>query len=352
MNSKERVLKAIDHEEPDSLPCDLWGLEETKTRLRNYFGVKDNEGFLQALGVDIRSVQPAYIGPELKSYPDGSWEDWWGLRLKTIGGMDTVVFNPLGEVTTVEEVGTHSWPDPDWFDYEGLRETCLELQDYALVSRDVGANTTCVLRVSMHLRRMDQFMTDTILNPDLVRAIVKKVEEFYLGYDRRTFEAAGDLINIYMIADDFGSQDRLLMSPITLREFIYPSLRRFIEQGKRYGMKIMFHCCGAVRSPIPDFIEMGVDILNPIQTSAKGMVPRELKGEFGQALCFHGSLDTQHTLPFGTPEKVAAEVRDRIEALAAGGGFICAPSQTIAPDVPIENVIALYETVHNAGRYH
>jgi len=221
VHSKERVLRAINHQQPDQVPCDFWGLEETKAKLRQHFGVADNESFLQALGVDLRSVWPAYVGPELRAFPDGSVEDWWGTRRKMLGGIDSVVFHPLGEATTVEEVEAHAWPDPDWFDYEGLRETCLELQDYALVSRDTGPNTTCVLRVAMFLRGMDKFMMDLALNPELAQRIIAKVEAFYLEFDRRIFEAAGDLIDIYMIADDFGTQSGLLISPRMLRAFIY-----------------------------------------------------------------------------------------------------------------------------------
>jgi uroporphyrinogen decarboxylase len=351
MKSKERVLRAINHEEPDRVPCDFWGLEDTKARLRAHFGVEDDEGFLEALGIDIRSVWPAYIGPEKKTYPDGSLEDFWGIRRKKIGGFDTVILNPLREASSIEEVEAYPWPDPDWFDYKGFREKCEKLSDYALVSRDTGPNTTCVLRVAMFLRGMDKFLMDLVLNPDLARAIISKVEGFYFEHDRRMFEEAGDLLDIYMIADDLGTQSGLLISPAMWREFVAPSIRKFIVQAKKYGMRIMLHSCGAIRPLIPDFIEMGVEILNPIQTTAKGMVPRELKEKFGEELCFHGSIDTQHTLPFGTPEEVAAEVRDRIKTLGPGGGFILAPSQTLGPDVPLENIIAMYETAHEAGIY-
>ena len=347
MNSKERVLRAIDHQQPDRVPCDFWGLEETKAKLRQYFGVADNEGFLQALGVDLRSVWPAYVGPELRTFPDGSVEDWWGTRRKMLGGIDSVVFHPLGEAMTVEEVEAHTWPNPDWFDYEGLRETCLELQDYALVSRDIGPNTSCVLRVAMFLRGMDKFMMDLVLNPELAQRIIAKVEAFYLEFDRRIFETAGDLIDIYMIADDFGTQSGLLISSKMLRKFIYPSIERFIAQGKRYGLRIMYHSCGAIRRLIPDLIEMGVEILNPIQTSAEGMVPSELKAEFGEALTFHGGLDIQTVLSPGSPDDVRAEVRRLIADLGAGGGFILSPTNSIMPETPVENIVAMYKAAHS-----
>jgi len=227
-----------------------------------------------------------------------------------------------------------------------MRERCLEYRDYALVCRDPGPNASCVLRASMFLRGMDKFMMDLALNPGLARSIIARVEAFYLEFDRRIFQAAGGLLDIYMIADDFGMQNGLLISPRMLRQFIFPSIERLIAQGKGYGLRIMFHSCGAVRRLIPELIEMGVEILNPIQTSAEGMVPSELKAEFGDVLTFHGGLDIQTVLSPGTPDDVRAEVRRLISDMGSGGGLIVSPTNSITPETPVQNIVAMYQAVH------
>jgi uroporphyrinogen decarboxylase len=349
MNSKQRVLATIDHVEPDRVPVDLWALPPVTDKLRAHFGVDDDESVWQALGVDLRSVWPAYVGPPLPTFDDSSWTDWWGLRKRMIGPFEEVAEPPLAEAQTTADVETHPWPDPDWFDYDDLRSICEASSEYALVIRDLGPNATCVLRMAMFLRGMEKFMMDLALNPDLAQAIIEQVGRFYLEFDRRIFEAVGDLTDIYFIADDVGVQDGLMISPRMFHKFIAPSLRRFIAQAKEYGQRVMYHTCGAVRRLIPDFIEMGVDILNPIQVSAQGMEPAGLKRDFGHALCFHGALDIQAVLSQGTPDQVRAEVARLCHVLGQGGGFILAPTNNVMPETPIENVLALYEAIQEVG---
>jgi uroporphyrinogen decarboxylase len=349
MNSKERVLAAIRHIEPDRVPVDLWALPPVTDRLREHFGVADDEAVWRALGVDLRSVWPEYVGPPQPTFDDGSWVDWWGVRKRMVGPFEEVVESPLADAQTVADVEAHPWPDPDWFDYEGLRATCEALSEYALVIRDPGPNATCVLRLAMFLRGMEAFLVDMVMNPELARAIIARVETFYLELNRRILEAVGDLTDIYFIADDVGMQTGLMISPTMFREFIAPSLRRFIAQAKEYGQWVMYHTCGAVRPLIPDFIEMGVDILDPIQVSAADMDPVALKREFGAELCFHGALDVQTVLTRGTPEQVRAEVVRLCQVLGRGGGFILAPTNNVMPETPIENILALYETAREVG---
>jgi uroporphyrinogen decarboxylase len=232
-----------------------------------------------------------------------------------------------------------------------MRPICETLSEYALVIRDPGPNATCVLRLAMFLRGTEQFMMDMALNPDLARAIIARVESFYLEFDRRTFETVGDLTNIYFIADDVGVQHGLMISPRMFRDFVKPSLSRLMSQGKAYAQRIMYHTCGAVYDLIPDFIEMGVDVLNPIQPSAAHMDPEGLKRDFGHDLCFHGALDIQTILSSGTPDQVRAEVNRLCKVIGRGGGFILAPTNNIMPETPLENILALYDATNPVGRY-
>jgi len=345
MKSKERVLTAIDHMQPDRVPVDMWALPPITDHLRAHLSLEDDEGLWQALGIDLRSIWPTYTGPDLARFDDGSWLDWWGCRRRMIGPFEEVVDAPLAGAETVADVQAYPWPDPDWFDYEGLRPQCAVLDGYALVIRDPGPHATCVLRVAMYLRSMERFMMDLAINPNLAQAIIARVEAFYLELDRRILETVGDLTDIYFIADDVGVQDGLMISPRMFRKFIRPSLSRFIEQAHHYGQKVMYHTCGAVRPLIPDFIEMGVDVLNPIQVSAKGMEPAGLKRDFGADLCFHGALDIQTVLSQGTPDQVRDEVNRLCDVLGPGGGFILAPTNNLMPETPLENIIVLYKTV-------
>lgn len=350
MNSKERVLTAVNHIEPDRVPVDLWALPPVTCNLRAHFGVDGDEGVWQSLGIDLRSVWPAYVGPPLETFEDGSTLDWWGLRKKQIGPFEEVVEPPLADARTITDVEAHPWPDPSWFDFEGMRPICEALSEYALVVRDPGPNATCVLRLAMFLRGTQQFMMDLAVNPNLARAIIARVEGFYLEFDRCIFETVGDLTDIYFIADDVGVQHGLMISPHMFRDFIRPSLSRLIAQGRAYGQKIMYHTCGAVRDLIPNFIEMGVDILNPIQPSAARMDPEGLKRDFGHALCFHGAFDVQTVLSSATPDQVRAEAERLCNILAPGGGFMLAPTNNVMPETPIENILALYETAEKVGR--
>ncbi len=343
MNSKERVLAAINHVQADRVPVDLWAASPATDNLRAHLGVDDDEGVWRSLNIDLRSVWPTYTGPERERFPDGSWIDWWGCRRKMIGPFEEVVGAPLADAVSPDDVEAHDWPDPEAFDVEAMQSRCQEWSNYALVIRDPGQHATCVLRVAMYLRTMEKFMMDLALNPELAQAIIARIEAFYLELNRRILESVGDLTDIYFIADDVGVQDGLMISPRMFRKFIKPSLTRFVEQAHHYGQKVMYHTCGAVRRLIPDFIEMGVDILNPIQVSAKDMSPAQLKAEYGHALCFHGGMDIQTVLADGTPDEVRAEVGRLVDILGPGGGFILAPTNNLMPDTPVENVVAMYE---------
>ncbi len=352
MTSKERVFAAIHHTEPDRVPLDLWALSSVMTNLRAYFGVDNDEEVRQALGIDLRSVWPAYSGPSLDTFDDGSFMDWWGVRKKQLGAFEDAVTVPLADAQTLADIEAYAWPDPEWFDYQAMRAMCETLSDdYALVVRDSGPYGTCVLREAMILRGMEQFMLDMVTNPEIARAIIMAIEKFYLELNRRILEVVGDLTTIYFIGDDVGTQDSLMIGPRMFRKFIAPSLQRFAAQGKQYKQVVMYHTCGAVRKLIPDFLDMGVDILNPIQPSARNMDIAALKREFGETLCFHGALDILSILSTGTPEKVRAEVKRLFDILGVGGGFILSPTNNIMPETPVENIIAMYETAETIGRY-
>jgi uroporphyrinogen decarboxylase len=278
----------------------------------------------------------------LPTYPTGIWEDVWGVRRKRVqissGTYDEVCESPLAGSTTVEEVAAHRWPDPDWFDYSDIADQCRRYKDYVLVGGSWGA----IFGDAYRLQGMETFLMNMVLYPEVVHAIIERVEHFYYQVNERIFDAANGQLDIYYFGNDFGTQRDLLISPEMFREFFLPGLTRLAHQGKERGMAVMFHSCGAVGALIPDLIAAGVDILDPVQGQATGMDPLELKAKFGDKICLHGGIDTQQLLPFGTVEQVKQRVRRVVEVVGRGGGYILAPDQSLQGDVPLENILAIY----------
>jgi uroporphyrinogen decarboxylase len=357
MNSKERVLAAIAHQEPDRIPADYWAVPEVTEILLKKFGMENENDLLNRLKIDIRYVKPFYAGSEFKEQPDGSlhkkltdrsFVDIWGVKRKKVnwgrGSYLEVTESPLRDASSVKEIEDNTWPSVEVFDYQSISRQCSNYKDLAVIlTGDRLTTRASVFKLATYLRGMDKFLMDLVLSPKLVEALVAKLLEFHLEHNRRIFEAAAKEINIFMLGDDFGAENGLLLSPPMFRRFFKPALRCLIDLAKKFNLKTMLHSCGGIRELIPDFVEMGLDILNPIQIRAQGMDPEKLKREFGKDICFHGSIDVQKELPFRTPEEIRKIVRSRINILGESGGFILAPSHNLQPDIPVDNIIAMYE---------
>lgn len=364
MDSRERVALCLAHKEPDRVPIDYWATPETNRKLLQRFGLQTQEQLLAHLDVDFRYIDgPVYVGPEPVVHADGAVEDPWGVpRVRVqVGSGDKVssyqeaVRFPLAEATSVEDIHRYpKWPDPSWFDYESVRDQVAAARRTGKVVVFMGdrLNRCAQLKPAMYVRGVEQILLDLRLNPDIAACVFKHIADFYLEYARRTFEAADGGIDIFMTGDDFGTQHGLFMSPECWREFLRPGFAAFIALAKDYACRVAHHSCGSIKPIIPDLIECGLDILNPIQPEASEMEAADLKRLFGERLCFHGSISIQRTLPFGTPDDVADEVRRRVEALASGGGFIFCTAHNIQADTPVENAVALFEAYRRYGRYY
>ena len=356
MNSKQRVLIAVTRGEPDRVPLDFWWSDEIKTALLQNLNLNNVDRLQEFLGSDLRGVYPAYIGPELRRFDDGSYEDFWGVVRKPYahgrgGDYDEVVDPALANATSVEDIDIIRWPDPAWFDYEGLVEQCERYKDYAIVVGRMGRESQTLFIQLWYFRGLEKTLIDLVAWPDFVQALIDRIMAFRIEHLKRILTVAQGRADILQIADDYGVQNGPIMSPPVWRKFFAPHLRTMADMAHEAGLKVFLHCDGGIRPIIPDLIELGIDILNPIQPAAAGMDPAGLKRDFGDALCFHGGIDTQSTLPFGSRDEVIAEVRERIEILGRGGGYILAPVHTVEPDVPIENVLAVYSAAMEYGRY-
>lgn len=374
MTPRERVLTALKHEEPDRVPIDLGGtttgieveaynplinlLEyngEIKTFARDH--VEIDEPILQRFNVDTRYVRanpPA--GFKIKLDADNSYVDYWGVRWKKPSNSSywDIVETPIKE-PTISAINAYNWPDPnDPSRYSGLKDRCSKLYhdtDYAVVMDTIGFG---IFGQAAHqLRGFENFLIDLALNQKFAEALVNRVADFHAAVWSNILDRVGEYIHVAMVLDDVCTQDGPMMSPETYRKIIKPAQKRVWQLIKQKSNAALFyHSCGAVRKLIPDFIEMGVDILNPIQVSASGMKPKELKAEFGEEIVFWGGgCDTQSILPFGTPNDVENEVKRRISEMAPGGGFVFNPVHNIQPQVPPENILRMFDSAFQYGTY-
>ncbi len=363
MDARQRVALALDHKEPDRVPIDYWATDSVNARLMQYFGFSTQEEVLTHFDVDFRYIDgPKYIGPEPIVREDGCAEDHWGVprvRVEVGSGSKTSVYRevidfPLKQAESVDQIrGYSKWPDPNWFDYSCVAGQVADARRTGKVVVFMGdrMNRCAQLKPAMYVRGVEQILLDVALAPEIAECIFQKIADFYLEYARRTLEAADGGIDIFMMGDDFGTQKGLFMSPEMWRRFLRPGFKAFIDLAKEHECKVAHHSCGSIKPIIPDLIECGLDILNPIQPDVDNMDRKELKQQFGDRLCFHGSISIQRTLPFGTPDDVRNEVRERVQTLGADGGFLFCTAHNIQADTPTENILALFKAYRTFGQY-
>lgn len=353
LSPRERVLMALNHEEPDRVPlgAERGGLNPPAfVALRDYLGITDSE-LHQKLSqyADIRGIGPRYIGPPLRSFPDGSSEDEWGVIRSPMsygsGSYHEISYYPLGNVEDISQLDQHRWPSVDWWDVSDISGTIDRINaedEHAIM---VGAGN--IFESSWYMRGLQRMMLDLIENPDIAYEIMRRVTDYKIEYLTKILEAARGKIDIVITADDIGGQRGLLMSLDMWTKYLKPHHARMNKVLKEFDVKIMYHSDGSIMDAVPGLIDMGIDILEALQFSADGMDPKVLKEKYGDRLCFHGGISVQTTLPFGTVEDVKREVIERIEVLGKGGGYILAPSHAIQAGTPPENIIAMYETAYS-----
>ena len=351
MEPYERITAAVRHECPDRIPIDYIATPETNITLKKHFGIDADEVLLRKLGVDIRRVAPRFVGPEDMTGAAGvgaQGKDFLGIVWKPVknefGTYNEIGFHPLGRVTTVKEVEDYSWPQVDWFDFSHLKEEISQLnQDhrYAIMYFAGGAFET-----PWYMRGMERFLMDLVECPDIAESICRHALKFYRERAMRAIEASGGRIDIIGSGGDIGTQRGMMLSPELWRQHIKPYSEQLIRPFKEMGLITYYHSCGGIVPVIEDLIEMGLDILDPVQPKAAGMDPEELKSRFGDRLTFHGGIDEQELLPRGNPSEIRKEVERIIQIFGKKGGYIACPAHAIQPDTPVENILALYETAN------
>ncbi len=346
--SKQRVLTAVHLAQPDRVPIDVQANPWVLQRLGRELGTRTHRELLDRLGgdvVDLRGVvDPVYRGPVpwSRELGDGVRENIWGWRQKVIqtatGPEDCFVEFPLARAGSIDDLARHPWPSVDWFDFSDFAARLEPWRDLAVM-----ASGASVFQHPTFLRGIDNLLMDLAAAPELAHWLMDRFCDFYLAFFERMLSAAAGRIDILRAADDLGTQRGLLVGPEMFRTFFKPRLKKLVDMTHSHGVKFMFHSCGAIRPLIDDLIEIGVDILDPLQAAAEGMDPQALKDAYGRRVCLHGGICTQHLLPRGTSDEVRAEVRRRIGILGAGGGYILAPCHVLQSDVPTENILAMVE---------
>lgn len=345
MTPKERWLAVLRRAKPDRVPMDYWGTAEATRKVMEHLGCSSIWEMYERLHIDpVVSVGPRYVGPPI---PEGY--DMYGCRYQKVsygsGVYNECVGHPLARYHSVEEIErNYTWPSVDWFDYSVIREQLKGKERYPI--RGGGSEPFLIYK---HLRGMEQAYIDLVEHPDIVRYCLDRLFTFCYENTLRIYEQAPGQITLSYVAEDFGSQEDLLISPQQIREFFLPWMKRMIDLAHQAGAYVFFHSDGAVRKIIPDMIEAGIDILNPIQWRCAGMDREGLKRDFGDKVVFHGGVDNQYTLAFGSVEEVREEVLYNLQVLGAGGGYILAPCHNIQAISPPENVVAMYETGYAYG---
>lgn len=382
MTPRERVLRALNHQEPDRVPIDLGGTiisSITKTSyldLKRYLGMPIEDikmldcvqqlpyvpdDLLERFGVDFRMVQlPSATAPGLKIFQEGDYYafiDRWGSKLH-MPKQDGLYFDwvefPFTE-PTMESLDHYRFPRPDPPELIAqLRKQARYLSentDYAIVGTAIIGGG--IFEQPARTMGMENFLMSLVTAPKFADRLMEQITDLYIESCNNYLDQLGQYLDVFTYWDDVNTQDGWMIAPELYREMIKPKQRRLVEQiRKKTNAKIFFHGCGAVYDLIPDLIDIGFDILNPVQVSAVGMDTKKLKREFGKDIVFWGGgVDTQRVLPFGSAQEVADEVKRRIDDLAPGGGFVFAAVHNIQAFVPPENIVTAFDTALQYGRY-
>jgi len=381
MTSRERVQAVLNHEIPDRVPIILGASNATGIstpayrNLKRYLGLQAEDKYLydwpelgasavdeivlERLHSDVRGVhdrEPDSVRERNRTREPGSpYFNSWGVgSVEGDPGMWFPAIHPLAETHSIADIETYPWPDMN--DPSRFAHVRAEVQRLAAENKYAILATPWLafpLERAFAMQRMDRFMANLGWHPDFAQALLAKITDLCKTLMGNFLRECGDDIDMIKIGDDLGMQNSLLMSPKMYRSIVKPFHADYISFIKsRTKAKVFFHTDGDVFPLIPDFIEMGVDVLNPIQTSAGKMSDlHELKKQFGKDIIFCGAIDTHRILPFGTPQEVRAEVKRVIEALGEGGGYMLAPVHIVMPDVPPENILAMVDAAVEFGSY-
>jgi uroporphyrinogen decarboxylase len=346
LSSRERVRLALQHRTTDRIPIGMVcsGINYPASQDFEHFLIQKRGMNLQSYldsFVDILAIDPPYIGPTL---PPG--RDIWGVQRKSqiygLGAYDEIERYPLAGAKSIADLERYPWPSADWFDTAEFGAILDRVQ--AQQSRCLMLSNGNIFETAWYMRGFEQIFIDLVDDPEFAVALFGYVADFFCTYFRKLLEVADGRVDLVFTADDLGGQSGLLMSLKTWETLIKPFHARLNRVIHEFGVKVIYHSDGSIAKVVPGLIDMGIDVLQALQFSARGMDPADLKNRFGEQLCFEGGVSVQTTLPFGTPDDVRQEVSDLIRILGKDGGYILGPSHAIQAGTSPENIYALFET--------
>ncbi len=347
MTPRERVLAAFQHEEPDRVPRWCGASPEFLAKAQQQLHLPDAESVFVRFGDDFRRVFARYTGPEFPLSPGATSRTIFGVERAGLG-YGQPLSHPLARAT-LAEIHDYPWPDPQWQDVSWIRDDALAwYRQYAIL----GGDWSPFWHDAIDLLGMETLYLKMYDEPELVDAVLEHVVDYYAAVSHRIFDAAADALDVFFIGNDFGSQNGPLLSPAQFDRFMLPHLKRLIDLGHAYRLKVQLHCCGGFEPLMPAMIAAGLDGLHAIQPCCRGMDLATLKARYGEAILFNGAIDSHHVLIKGTPEFVRRQTREVLKIMAPGGGYIAGASHDyLLEETPVENVVAMFDTVAEFGVY-
>lgn len=346
MNSRERVLTAFAHEQPDRVPMWCGSSDEFWAKAKQELDL-DDEGLRRRFGDDFRRVFARFTGPDEPLTAGATSRTPFGVERAGLG-YGQPLSHPLANAS-LDDVHAYPWPDPAWTDASHIRA---EAEAYGGEYAILGGDWSPFWHDLIDLLGMENMYLKMYDAPELLDAILQHMVDYYAASSQRIFDAAADVIDIFFIGNDLGSQRGPLLSEPMFRRFLLPHLKRLVDLGHGYNLKVMMHCCGGFYELIPALIEIGLDGLHALQPSCQGMDLNRLKREFGDKILLNGAIDSHHILIKGTPETVRQGTRDVLDIMMPGGGYVAGASHdSILEETPVENILAMFDTVREYGRY-
>lgn len=340
MNSKERMYSALQRKPADRIPIYMWYHPGTFQRLTNVLDIPP-DSFDQVMCNDVKQkwVGNNYAMEGITHENDGEGHtDQWGIEWVRQGGFNQIMRSPLANASE-EEILNYRFPVNDIEQLLKSMDTIIPFSEEFFIGCDISP---CLLELLFRIRGMENSFLDTLASPDISKGLLMKAADFAIQIGEKACDKFP--LDWLWTGDDVGGQQSMMLSPDLWRILIKPHLKNIFDVGKKRGLWVAYHSCGAIRPIIPDLIEIGLDVLNPIQCNCPGMDSVELKKEFGKQLTFMGGVDTQYLLPNGTSSEVYKETLRLIEQMTDdGGGYILAASHTIPPETPLENIFAMYQ---------
>ncbi len=347
MNSHERVSAVFEHQLPDRVPCWCGASVEFWDKAKAQLGL-DDEGLRLRVQDDFRRVSAQYAGPDIVlEHPKATCRTPFGIEREGYGYGQPLT-HPLAQAS-LADVEAYAWPDPAWMDVSRIEDAA---QAYDGQFAIMGGDWSPFWHDAIDLMGMETLYIKMYSEPDVVDAVLKHLVDYYFEVSQKTFDVASDVLDIFFMGNDFGSQAGPLMGPEMFDRFMVPHMRRLCDLGHAYGLKNQMHCCGGIYELIPSMIDVGIDSLHAVQPSCTGMALARLKAEFGDKMVFNGAIDSHHTLMEKDPAGVKEDTRAVLATMMPGSGYIAGASHdTILAETSVENVLAMFDAIVEHGTY-